>query len=63
MQVREKISEMVKRLKSAIPGIKIAIIGHGDYCDGPNTLTTMDFSSDEKKLCDFVKNIPATGIT
>ena len=62
MQVRQKITEMVKRLQREIPGIRIAIIGHGDYCDGPNILTIMDFSNDEKQLCEFVKNIPATGI-
>ena len=52
----------MKRLQKEIPGIRIAIIGHGDYCDAPNILTTMDFSSDEKKLCDFIKNVPSTGL-
>ena len=63
MQVRQKVAETVKRLQKEIPGIRIAIIGHGDYCDGPNILTTMDFSNDEKKLCDFVKNVPSTGMS
>ena len=62
MQVRQKVAETVKRLQRKIPGIRIAIIGHGDYCDTPNTITTMDFSEDKNELCEFVKNIPETGI-
>ena len=62
MQVRQNITETVQRLKSEIPGIRIAIIGHGDYCDGHNTIRIMDFSSDRKKLCYFVNNIPKTGM-
>ena len=53
---------MVKRLQREIPGIRIAVIAHGDYCDGPNVVTIMDFSNNEKMLCDFVMNIPKTSM-
>lgn len=57
------MSETVKRLLHDIPGIRISVIAHGDYCDASSTYVTktMDFSSDEKKLCDFVNNVTATG--
>lgn len=62
-KVRRKVSDTVKRLLHDIPGIRISVIAHGDYCDSSSTYVTkiMDFSSDEKKLCDFVNNVTATG--
>ena len=56
------MSETVKRLQKEIPGIRIAIIAHGDYCDSYTYVTKiLDFTTDEKKLCSFVENVQATG--
>ena len=52
----------MKRLQKEIPGIRIAIIAHGDYCDSDVYVTKiLDFTTDEKKLCSFVENVASTG--
>ena len=53
----------MKRLQKEIAGIRIAVIAHGDYCDASYKYVTkiMDFSTDEKKLCDFIQKVEATG--
>jgi hypothetical protein len=43
-----------------IPELRIAIISHGDYCDGDKTITTLDFTNDRDKIIQFVKNAPRT---
>ena len=43
------------------PGIRIAIIAHGDYWDECIYVTKIkDFSSDAESICDFVKKVKAT---
>ena len=52
----------MKRLQQEIPGIRIAIIAHGDYCDSYTYITKiMDFTTDTKKLCSFVETVQPTG--
>lgn len=53
----------MKRLQQEIPGIRIAIIAHGDYCDRNWRYVTkiVDFTTDSKKLCTFVEKVEATG--
>jgi len=61
-QVRRSVSNTVKRLQKEIPGIRIAVIAHGDYWDSHTYVTKiMDFSTDGNKLCDFVQNVQGTG--
>ena len=63
MQVRRSVSNTVKRLQKEIPGIRIAVIAHGDYWDSHTYVTKiMDFSTDGNKLCDFVQNVQGTGV-
>ena len=63
MQVRRSVSNTVKRLQKEIPGIRIAVIAHGDYWDSHTYVTKiMDFSTDGNKLCDFVENVQRTGV-
>lgn len=54
---------MVQELKRKIPGIRIAIFAHGDYCDAGSTYVTkyLDFSNDPNTICNFVRNVAATG--
>lgn len=61
-QVRRKIEQTVTRLLNEIPGIRIGIIAHGDYCDAGKTYVTkhLDLSGDVDIICDFVKNVEAT---
>jgi len=62
-QVRRKIKSTVTRLLDEIPGIRIGIIAHGDYCDAGSTYVTkkLDLSGDVDVICDFVQNVEATG--
>ena len=63
VQVRRSVSNTVKRLQKDIPGIRIAVIAHGDW-DTHHIYVTkiMDFSTDGNKLCDFVENVQRTGV-
>ena len=61
-QVRRKIKNTVSRLLNEIPGIRIGIIAHGDYCDEGKTYVTktLDLSGDFDKICHFVQKVEAT---
>lgn len=42
--------------------MRIAVIAHGDYCDASTYVTKIvDFTTDGKKLCNFVQNVQGTG--
>lgn len=62
-QVRRKLKATVTRLLDEIPGIRIGIIAHGDYCDAGKTYVTkhFDLSGDADKICEFVQKVEATG--
>ena len=62
-QVRRKIKSTVTRLIDEIPGIRIGIIAHGDYCDEGSTyvIQMQNLSSDVKAICNFVENVGQTG--
>ncbi|MCT7986929.1 vWA domain-containing protein [Laspinema olomoucense] len=62
-QVRRNLKQSITRLLDEIPGIRIGIIAHGDYCDEGKTYVTkhLDLSGDADKICDFVQNVEATG--
>lgn len=61
-QVRRRIKNTVNRLLNEIPGIRIGIIAHGDYCDEGKTYVTkiLDLSGDIDEICHFVQNVEAT---
>ena len=49
------------QLKKRFPGIRIAVIAHGDYWDECIYVTKIkDFCSDTESICDFVKKVKAT---
>lgn len=62
-QVRNEAKQMVARLIKEVPGIRIAVIAHGDYCDSGSTYVTkqLDFTSDAKKIVSFIENVEKTG--
>lgn len=39
----------------------MGIISHGDYCDGRETITSLDLTNDVDAICRFVEHAPATG--
>jgi hypothetical protein len=61
-QVRRNCEKLVKRLFKDIPGIRIGIIAHGDYCDARSTYVTkmLDISDNQGKIVDFVKHVEPT---
>ena len=62
-EVRRGIKEAIRRLKREVPGIRLAIIAHGDYCDAASSYVTkiQNFTEDEDTLCRFVETVSATG--
>lgn len=62
-QVRRNLKSTVTRLLDEIPGIRIGIIAHGDYCDAGSTYVTkhMDLSGNVDTICNFVQTVEATG--
>jgi len=62
-QVRRYASELVGRLFKDIPGIRIGILAHGDYCDEGDTYVTkmLDLSADKGKIVHFINHVEPTG--
>ncbi|KAB8319330.1 VWA domain-containing protein [Tolypothrix campylonemoides VB511288] len=62
-QVRRNLKSTVTRLLDEIPGIRIGIVAHGDYCDAGSTYVTkhMDLSGNVDTICNFVQTVEATG--
>jgi hypothetical protein len=62
-QVRRNVKSTVTRLAEEIPGIRIGIIAHGDYCDAGTTYVTkhLDLTGDVNAICHFVENVQPTG--
>ena len=60
--VKQNVQKMIQRLQSDIPGIRIAVFAHGDYCDRHSSYVTkhIDFSTDLQQLCDWVKDVGST---
>ena len=65
-QVQARLQDMVQRLKSDIPGIRIALFAHGDYYQlnfqnkSPYVLRHVDFTDDVPKLYTFIKDATPT---
>ena len=65
-QVKARLQDMVQRLKSDIPGIRIALFAHGDYYQpdfdnkNPYVSRHVDFTDDVPKLCTFIKDATPT---
>ena len=61
-QVRKNVVSFVKDMFNSIDNLRVGIIAHGDYCDkdNPYTIRVMDFTEDEGKICDFVRNTAKT---
>lgn len=61
-QVRRTIDQTAERLFKEIPGLKIGIIAHGDYCDEHSKYVTkhLALTNDPIAVSYFVKNVEAT---
>ncbi len=62
-QVRRNVKSTVTRLGEEIPGIRIGVIAHGDYCDKGVTYVTshLPLTDDMDAICRFVEKVGPTG--
>ncbi len=60
-EVKRHIATMVPKLFRDMPGLRLAIIAHGDYCDGDKVIKTLDFTNDQNAIISFVQTAPSTG--
>jgi hypothetical protein len=62
-QVRKKLGGTVSRLMKEIPGMRIGIIAHGDYCDARSTYVTkvLELTDDKDAIVRFVERVEPTG--
>lgn len=64
-QVRAEIAKTVKQLFKDVPGIRIGIVAHGDYCDAPPrgnyVVKMLDLTKDENEIIKFVQKVEPTG--
>ena len=61
-EVRGRVGDMIQRLQADIPGIRISVIAHGDYCDERTyVIKWIDFGASLPELTDFVQTIGPTG--
>ena len=59
--VRRNLITTIDRLFAEVPGIRIGLISHGDYCDYPDVCWKIDLSKDISSIKKFVKEAPNTG--
>jgi len=62
-QLRRKLTQAATRLASEIPGLRLGIIAHGDYCDASSTYVTRHspLTADLNAITHFVMNVGPTG--
>lgn len=60
-EIRARLTDIVQRLQADIPGIRIAIIAHGDYCDSKTyVIQWIDFGATLPELVDFIQKVERT---
>lgn len=62
-EVKGRIQDMIQRLQADIPGIRIGVIAHGDYCDRDVFYLEkhIDLTTNIVQLTDFVNSVDGTG--
>jgi hypothetical protein len=58
--VRKCVTEFVPWLHTLNPCLRIALISHGDYCDGPRMMSVTDFTADAAPIIEAVRTAPRT---
>ncbi|KAJ8301410.1 hypothetical protein KUTeg_020397 [Tegillarca granosa] len=60
-EIHTRLTDIVQRLQADIPGIRIAIIAHGDYCDTKKyVIQWIDFGATLPELVDFIQKVEKT---
>ncbi len=62
-ELRAQLRDVITRLLGDVPGLQVAVIAHGDYCDEKEyyLLKCVDFTNDVNKLTEFVNEAGGTG--
>lgn len=62
-EVKGRLQDMIQRLQADIPGIRIGLVAHGDYCDKDVFYLEKhhDLCTDVAELCQFVQDVQGTG--
>jgi len=57
-QVRRNVRDLVDRIFRDVPGVRIGIVAHGDYCDEHETylMKFQDLTMDQSRIIDFINN-------
>jgi hypothetical protein len=58
--VRQQLEKTLEGMFSNIPGLRVGLIAHGDYCDGVNCISVLKLTDDRTKIFEFVRNAPNT---
>ena len=61
-EVKGRLHDMIQRLQSDIPGIRLGVIAHGDYCNEEVFYLEKHivFTQNVVDLCNFVGSIKGT---
>ncbi|KAL4235124.1 hypothetical protein ACF0H5_006762 [Mactra antiquata] len=60
--VKQRMGEIMKKLKKDIPGIRIGVIAHGDYdTDHTYIIEYENLTDNVERLCQFVSSARGTG--
>ena len=59
-EVRAKVEEVISRLFTDMPNLKIGVIAHGDYDSNSYVTKYIDMSNDVTALRDFVRGVTDT---
>lgn len=59
--VRKNLVDTVDKLFLEIPGIRIGILAHADYCDYPRMFWKIELCNSPEKLKEFINSIPNGG--
>lgn len=58
--VRTKLRTLAKQMFEEIPGLRMGVIAHGDYCDGERCLQLLDLTDNIDAILDFLEHTPNT---
>jgi hypothetical protein len=59
--VRRNVESITLKLFNEIPGLRLGMVSHGDYCDGSKVINKQDFTDDREVIKKFIQDAPNTG--
>jgi len=59
-EVKRNIEKISTKLFQEMPGLRLSIIAHGDYCDRDKVISILDFTTEQSVINNFIKNAPST---